>query len=433
VAESLAGGAGDLLAPVDRAWQVRDALLEKSGTRGDILIDVAKFLVFARAFARGMGWPGIPMPMRAGVFAIMVRGKHALATAAAVGARGGETVGARFRATGISMANNLCFPIEYDHPAVWGAAPSAKAGGGRQRVAATAPLKLSIHVMRKAREAQPSPGRFTARSAVFSELTGSRVQEAERLELMLDEQDPEGVMRGYCYMAKDGEPIELFAPARDYLGRIDWWREHVEESMQLKGERGGVAFRRWHGPHGCKSDIYKAAGLLAEVASRGEIRDAIFAVWAQPPLSLGKAQRKLAGVRGHSLHGSAPDAMGFIGEHPVVPYELAEDLKRGFTAQDVRRGGNWRREASQGPQAPTRVGRAPAEPPGAPDARAQSEHVYGRGEGRLSDRRQQISVRMRLCRFVETALRAWGVDTRPLSEMPEGNADWALVVPEPGA
>ena len=105
-------------------------------------------------------------------------------------------------------------------------------------------------------------------------------------------------MRGYCYMAKDGEPIELFAPARDYLGRIEWWREHVEESMQLKGERGGVAFRRWHGPHGCKSDIYKAAGLLAEVASRGEIRDAVFAVWAQPPLSLGKAQRKLSGVRG---------------------------------------------------------------------------------------------------------------------------------------
>ena len=87
----------------------------------------------------------------------------------------------------------------------------------------------------------------------------------------------------------------------------------------------------------------------------------------------------------------------------------------------------------EGPAGADAGGPRAAEPPGAPDARAQSEHVYGRGEGRLSDRRQQISVRMRLCRFVETALRACGVDTRPLSEMPEGNADWALVVPEPGA
>ena len=61
----------------------------------------------------------------------------------------------------------------------------------------------------------------------------------------------------------------------------------------------------------------------------------------------------------------------------------------------------------EGPAGADAGGPRAAEPPGAQDARAQSEHVYGRGEGRLSDRRQKISVRMRLCRFVETALRAF--------------------------
>ena len=34
-----------------------------------------------------------------------------------------------------------------------------------------------------------------------------------------------------------------------------------------------------------------------------------------------------------------------------------------------------------------------------------------------------MRVRSRLCRFVEVALHAWGIE-RPLSDMPEGNADW---------
>jgi hypothetical protein len=174
---------------------------------------------------------------------------------------------------------------------------------------------------------------------------------------------------------------------------------------------------------------------LPELASKDEIRSALFALWAAPPLRLGLLGRKEAGLRGHSLHGSAPDATGFISEFPVVPYALPEDLRRGFTAPETRIAGNWRRCGSQGPTEASRTGTAPAVPPGAPDARANSEHLYGRGDGRMTSRSQQLRVRDRLCRFVACALRNANISPASFApgSMPAGNADWLLVVPEPTA
>ena len=438
VADALAGGGGGVLPREDCAWQVKDALIEKAGVRGDVLVDYARFFCFVRGFSQAMGWSGWPFPMQAGVFALLVRGKHAMAVRAAEGARGGVTVGDHFRALGISAANHICCPIEYDHPAVWGAAPSAKSGGGRQSVAATAPLKVSVHVMRIARGMQRSPMRFLARTAVFAEVAGARVQDAERVEFLRDV-PPTGespVPRGECYRAKQGgEPLHLFMAPRDYLGVIPWWEEHLQEAIEL-GRRAtpplepgrGIGFPRWTGPKGCKSDIALATELLPEVATKREIRVALFSLWEQPPLKLGPAQRKEAGVKGHTLHGSVSDAIGYIGEHPVVPYELPPDLARGFSDKDQRVSGNWLREARQGPQQATQQGTAPAQPPGAPDARAQSQHVYGRGEGRLSGREQQIDVTGRATRFVCAGLTHWGMG-RPLSDFPAGNGDWSIVKP----
>jgi hypothetical protein len=216
-----------------------------------------------------------------------------------------------------------------------------------------------------------------------------------------------------------------------FFGALDWWPELLAESLAMSG----VGCPRWAGPRGSRANILLASGLLPELASKDEIRSAIFALWAAPPLCLGLQGRKDAGLRGHSLHGSAPDATGFISEFPVVPYALPEDLRRGFTPPETRVAGNWRRCSAQGATESSRVGTAPAAPPGAPDARADSEHVYGRGDGRMSSRAQQLRVRDRLCRFVACALRHARISPESFApgSMPEGNADWQLVVPEPAS
>mmetsp|Transcript_15813 Transcript_15813/g.40129 ORF Transcript_15813/g.40129 Transcript_15813/m.40129 type:complete len:559 (-) Transcript_15813:592-2268(-) len=425
VAEAMAGRDDGQLSSHDRAWQARAAVVRqagRSGNRAEVLIEVSKLLVFMEAFARTLGVQ--LFPMQPAMVAMIVGGEHARATAAGVGSRGGATTGARIRSTIQMMADSFEFPIDYDAPCVWGAAPAAKAGGegGRQSVAAAAPLKMSLHTMRLARSPHPSPGRYVARSMVFAEITGARVQDCERLVLARDAR--QNVMSAKAYTAKDGEPLELFAYARDFFGVIPWWEEHITDAERL----GGIAFPLWDGPWGCKRDIFKATSLREEAADCPAIRKAYFAVWAQAPLSCGDAERKEAALRGHTLHGSVADAAGFIGLNPVVPYPLESDLKSGFQTEDERILGNWRRDKKGESGGPPRLGNGIAQPPGAADARAESQHVYGRGQGRKSSREQQLRARGRLCRFIEAAVKAWGTD-RPLSELPEGSEDWRIVIP----
>jgi hypothetical protein len=222
VAEAMAGRDDGQLSSYDRAWQARAAIVRqagRSGNRAEVLIDVSKMLVFMEAFARTLG---VQMfPMQPAMVAMIVGGEHARATAAGTGSRGGTTTGARIRSTIQMMADNFEFPIDYDAPCVWGAAPAAKAGGGRQSVAAAAPLKVSLHTMRLARSPHPSPGRYVARSMVFAEIAGARVQDCERLVLARDARP--NVMSAKAYTAKDGEPLELFAYARDFFGIIPWY------------------------------------------------------------------------------------------------------------------------------------------------------------------------------------------------------------------
>ena len=191
---------------------------------------------------------------------------------------------------------------------------------------------------------------------------------------------------------------------------------------------GGIACLRWEGGYGSRSKLAKATHLVGEVAEKSEIRLATFSTWAEPPLEMTESARKAAGCTGHTGHVSGSDAMGFIGLHPIVPYQLPDDLKRGFTSDEQRIAGNWRRKADPSTAEPVRRGAGNAIPNGEPNARDDSERVYGRGEGRMSAREQQLRARSRLCRFVECGLRKWGID-RPISDLPKGNADWEIIIP----
>ena len=263
----------------ERLQLARDALREVSDEKGLFLREVDATLHYFNAYAKERGWgEAFPWPCEASTLAMMVKGEQARGREAGRGSRGGETTGRGFCDKVVAMATRLAFPIDYDHPMVWGAAPAAGAGGGRRSTAATAPPQLSLQVMREARSTQPSVKRFMARSAVFTEMTAGRMQDAERVELMEDEEEGTAVMRGRAYLAKDRRrPLELWAYPMDYLGPIDWWPEHLQEA---KGLAGGVAFPRWAGGHGSRTNLAKATALLPEASEKSEIRSAVYSLEA---------------------------------------------------------------------------------------------------------------------------------------------------------
>ena len=93
-------------------------------------------------------------------------------------------------------------------------------------VAATAPLKLPVHVMRKARDRSLNIVQLHYnQTAVLCALWDVRIADGERLEVSLDKEDPE-IPHGKCYTSKDSEALEVFAYPRDYLGTFDWWPEY---------------------------------------------------------------------------------------------------------------------------------------------------------------------------------------------------------------
>ena len=80
--------------------------------------------------------------------ALLIRGEHVRATEAGAGSRDGQTVGHSMR-TRLKYMRSMGWPIEdLDCPVVDGAAPHAKAGGGRRSTAATLPLTLVLHAER---------------------------------------------------------------------------------------------------------------------------------------------------------------------------------------------------------------------------------------------------------------------------------------------
>ena len=116
VALSLAGWGVRQVSATDRSLLVRDAILEKGGPHGDILVQICKMIVFIKAFARAMDID--PWPMEPALAALLISAEHSRATSEAKGSRGGETVGAGFRTTLIAMAENFTFEIEYDAPCI---------------------------------------------------------------------------------------------------------------------------------------------------------------------------------------------------------------------------------------------------------------------------------------------------------------------------
>ena len=265
--------------------------------------------------------------------------------------------------------------------------------------------------------------RFLARSLKLSETVSARLKDCERVDFFRDEREPRRVVRGRAYTTKDGEPIELFAYAEGLSGPFEWLEEHLADIARL-----GQSFPRWEGGYGSVGDPLRADKLLPEAAERSEIAAALAALWRVPPLSLSKADIKRLALKGHCLHARDSDLMRAIGEHPIVPYPLALDLRRGFTRTERRAAGHWLRDKSAPDEQPlAKRGAGPAAPGGAAAARGDMEDYYSRGEGREGERAEQLRLRLRLARLVRAALTHWGGDWRTLKCE---RTEWSIVVPE---
>ena len=254
-----------------------------------------------------------------------------------------------------------------------------------------------------------------------------RIKEATRVSFWPDEIDPDRVIRGRCELAKDGEPLELFAPALGVLGPFGWLREHLSDMARV-----GQVFPAWTGGYGSKGDAGRATAFTADIAAKEKVVVALYSVWRAPPLAMDEARRKALGYKAHGEHGSMSDVMRLIGMHPQVPYPLEEDLRRGFSRTERRISGHWLRDKSEPDEAPVEWrGARPAQPPGAAPRRDQMEDAYTRGAGRFGERSEQIRARLRLWRFLQAAYRYYGRDWQTLPD--DGSAWYAVVLPGTGA
>jgi len=239
----------DFLTEAEKQPMLEQAMLAKAGTSGATLIKVARTLVFINAFLSALGRePDSMWPMPCGCTAFLIKSEHVRATAGGSGSRGGATVGDGFRKTLTFMRDNLGFPIDLDGPLIAGAAPSAKASGGRRSLAATCSPRFYFLLETVASDPNASlVRRFFAWSLLLAALNGIRVQDAVRLSFFWDEINADAFVRGRVSMTKDGEPMDLFAPAEGIMGPLTWWestsgrsRLRAVASLSLGGKEFGA-------------------------------------------------------------------------------------------------------------------------------------------------------------------------------------------------
>jgi hypothetical protein len=417
---ALLGGERGLLqvsAKQHRDERVLALIIEKGGRGGGRTREVIKTLAFVPGYAARRGWSLTDLyPMSSALAATLIADIGMRATLEASGAQGGGSVGPAFRTTLVFMATVLHFQIEVGDGLVRSAVPKyIPAKGGRR--AGSLPIKLKCQLECLAKASEWSVARFYARSFLAYGLdVGMRVAEGVRITPFPDEEDPRGVIRARVAETKQGLPLELYAPASGFLGPYMWVLEHVAEVLEM----GEQVFPEYTGAWGCYSKISLAVSLVPEVAPIPHVSRALFSLWTLPPLSLTNEQVKDLGVRGHSLHGTVTDWLIFIGQFPVAPFALPEDLKRGFNREEAKAAGQWTRDI-QTPQ--PEGGGGGGGPP-----RQEMPNRYSGGEGRRGLRAEQLSLRRRLATYGKLAVQHAG----GWLNLPIGRGDFdALVTPAP--
>jgi hypothetical protein len=226
--------------------------------------------------------------------------------------------------------------------------------------------------------------------------------------MWVDDVSPDGVIRGRVSRAKDGLPLELYAPAEGWLGTFTWLREHLEETAGRKHALPAFESR----PAGTPST---GSRLLPGVMPKDHARSSLRDMLAQAPLRMSKAEFDALRITTHSPHGTGPDMVRFMG------------LQRGWTEPMARQLGHWQRDKNAPQEDPRKVPGAPQRgaPDGAPCTSGAMSLRYSQGGGRRGQRQEQLELRTRFVNAVRTALRRFD---RPWVELPSGLDDWEILL-----
>jgi hypothetical protein len=452
VVESMLGGARGLQQlsdPARREAQLRAKLIARAGSEGSQLAGLRSLLKIVRVYAHEVMHAPLGRedealwPMTEALANDIVASEHRRATSEGAGARGGITQGWGTRDLFV-LAASLKWPLDLPKGALDSAAPPptghARMHAGTLPIAGKCQLEffasggLRTEAYRELLSEQAADCcEFYSRSLLAGAIDQSaRIGgEGARTKLWPDEVDPHGVMRGNAYMAKDGAPIDLYAPAEGFLGRYEWFSSHLERVLRL-----GQLFPVWERT-GRKASIRHARGLTSKLQEPDKIRDVLSFLMSLPPLAFTEEEMKAMRLTSHTGHSSPPEWGRQAGERPRYEPPLPDVLAGGFSDRDCDALGHWLRDAgakqaasaSQAAMAARggaeREAAARALAGGRPASRGAMRNYYGSGGAsgnRFSEREIQLSVRQRLAHTVQHLLR--GTDWRRL---PRGQADLGIL------
>jgi hypothetical protein len=391
----------------ERADAAARIIQHKGGPDGDGLAEARKTLAVLRAEAERINSPDVYcQPISSLLAHTLIRREYLQGIANGEGkALGGQSRGDNFRSSLQWLQTHLKLRIDLDPAVIDSAAPKAKeiAGAGQVKAGTLSPammLQLELIAAGLPRSDLPAPDSllvFYARSILaFGVLCSLRMQDMDEIELVQrDETNPDTVIRGRVRLTKNGEPLELYAPAEGLLGPLSWWPTHLSRVIAL-----GSPFPDYIRPWGSAGQLAASPGFTARgKLAHDRIPDLTKQLLMLAPLRMSAEELKELGIRGHSYHGTFADWATTIGEWPSLfvaqnagsPYEL------GFSANDLDLFGNWlsRNQTTEG-----------AANQASPDAGAMRLR-YARGHGRSGLRERQLDTRLRLIRIVRCAYDGW--------------------------
>ena len=413
---------------------MRSMIVAQGGPEGAKTGKMQRALELLLEAARRRDLPNWGLPAGPGLIAAIVSAE----LAAAIKAKAGATVG-KDRQEGFIGLAECGLAIAADHPLVNAATipPAWLAAELSLRPLTQAPglpITAQLQFETVANAAEWSPMRSFARSIVMvCLLMHVRLNDALNAKMHTDERHPSRVVRARTVLKQKKRkgppppPIELYAPAEGWLGRIEYVAEHLEEMSDrkhaipdFKASRGRVS---------------RATALLPGVCPAAKCRQAFADVLAQPPLCLTAEQWASWCVTTHSPHTSAGDMTRYMMARHItasagglLPELMASEdfVPRPFTYEDSRALGHWLFDKNA-PKDEARPGKGAAPKdfrPGAAAARGQMNMRYSSGSGRRGERHEQLEVRARNVNAVRAALARFG---RPWWELPRGTADWDIL------
>ena len=320
---------------------------------------------------------------------------------------GGASRGHAFRQSLTRLRDHYKLEIDLDPAILDSAAPETSSipGAGREK-AGTLPIHLHALIeliamgKRPDLPAEDSVLVFFARSMLaFGILSSLRVQDMEEIErVSLDEYEPDTVICGTVRLSKNGEPIELFAPADGLLGPFHWWPSHRDACI-----RRGHPFPLHTRPNGSGGALAASPGFEpVGVMTGAHIRSGLAELASLRPLGLAPEQVKALKIKGHTCHGTYCDWMKAVGPWP----DLFGCVEPGFQRHDRDASGHWLSFASTDQEAvppPPKKGEKRTRS----DGRNLMSERYARGAGRSGERAEQLRIRRRLISFARRALQAW--------------------------